>query len=48
MTFQADIQRMARAAKRLGYPLERVCPNKEPYKAIFIEEYNRFKPRKNT
>ena len=40
------IKRLARNAKRQDMPLDRVCPNKQPWKDIFTAEYERFIPRK--
>lgn len=47
MTMKTDFERMAREAKRRGYPLGKVIPEKEPFRSIFEAEYNRFKPRKS-
>lgn len=37
--------KMARQAKRKGMDVEKVAPVKEPFRQIFIDEYNRFQPR---
>ena len=48
MASKQEWQKMARAAKRQGMDLERVAPDKEPFRSIFVAEYERFTPRKKT
>ncbi len=47
MTNKQRTIKLAQQAKRAGYPLDKVCPTKQPYKDIFTIEYNRYQPRKS-